>query len=69
MLEDLALPYAVALNEFPDAPVYGLTQLREAMDLSPDTPLVSCDARDRAGSKEALIQLVQYLLTLSPEPA
>jgi uncharacterized protein len=68
-LEDLALPYAVALNEFPGAPVYGLSQLREAMDLSPDTPLVSCDARDRASSKEALVQLVQYLLTLSPEPA
>lgn len=69
LLEDLALPYAVALNEFPETPAYGLSRLREAMDLSPDTPLVSCDARERDSSKEALIQLVQYLLTLSPEPA
>jgi signal recognition particle receptor subunit beta len=68
LLEDLDLPYAVALNRFPGSPSYGIARLREAMDLSPDTPLVVCDARERDSSKEALVHLVQYLLTLSPEP-
>lgn len=67
-LEDLGLPYAVAVNEFADAPSYASEQLRDAMDLAPDTPLVLCDARDRNSSKQALIQLVEYLLARHPEP-
>ena len=68
MLEDLALPYAVAVNRFDGAPIYQARQLREAMDLAPRTPLVVCDARDRASARTALINLTEYLLTL-PETA
>ena len=35
--------------------------MREALDLLPETPLVTCDARDRISSTHALIALVQYL--------
>lgn len=68
-LEELGLPYAIAVNTFPQAPAYSVEQLRGAMDLSPDTPLVFCDARDRTSSRDALICLVEYLLTRDPEPA
>jgi uncharacterized protein len=68
-LEELGLAYAIAVNTFPDAPPYSVEQLREAMDLSPQTPLVFCDARDRASSRDALICLVEYLLDRHPEPA
>ncbi|MEU1906541.1 GTP-binding protein [Streptomyces hygroscopicus] len=68
-LEELDLPYAIAVNTFPDAPAYNLEQLREAMDLPERTPLVMCDARQRHSSRDALICLVEYLLTLHPEPA
>ncbi|MEU6082588.1 ATP/GTP-binding protein [Streptomyces sp. NPDC047108] len=69
LLEDLSVPYAIAINDFDEAPDHGTEQLRDAMDLAADTPLVICDARDRDSSKEALIRLVEYLLTLEPEPA
>ncbi|MFF4548433.1 ATP/GTP-binding protein [Streptomyces sp. NPDC001435] len=63
VLEELGLPYAVALNQFDDAPSYDLDEIREALDLLPETPLVRCDARDRISSTHALIALVEYLLT------
>ncbi|MFE9647761.1 ATP/GTP-binding protein [Streptomyces sp. NPDC006365] len=62
VLEELDLPYAVALNEFDDAPEHDLAEIREALDLLPETPLVRCDARDRISSTRALIALVEYLL-------
>jgi signal recognition particle receptor subunit beta len=66
VLEELGLPYAVALNDFEDAPRHDLDEVREALDLLPETPLVRCDARDRVSSTQALIALVEYLLTLPP---
>ncbi|MFI1167010.1 GTP-binding protein [Streptomyces sp. NPDC020801] len=64
VLEELGLPYAVALNEFDDAPAFELAEVRDALDLLPETPLVRCDARDRISSTRALISLVEYLMTL-----
>ncbi|MGW0826052.1 GTP-binding protein [Streptomyces sp. NPDC002845] len=62
VLEELGLPYAVAVNDFDDAPAHGLDEVREALDLLPGTPLVRCDARDRVSSTRALIALVEYLI-------
>lgn len=62
VLEDLGLPYAVAVNHFEGAPVFELDEVREALDLLPETPLVRCDARDRESSTRALIALVEYLI-------
>jgi len=61
LLEELGLPYAVAVNHFDGAPLVDETALREALDLLPETPLITCDARDRRSSMEALICLVEYL--------
>ncbi|MFD8816135.1 ATP/GTP-binding protein [Streptomyces sp. NPDC059627] len=69
IVEELGLPYAVAVNTFDGAPVPTDERLREVMTLAADTPLVRCDARDRAGARDALIALVRHLLTLTPEPA
>ncbi len=62
MLEEYDLRYAVAINHFEGAPTYSEDELREAMDLLPETPLVTCDARDVTSSTQALIALVQYLV-------
>ncbi|MFJ2478365.1 GTP-binding protein [Streptomyces sp. NPDC087659] len=62
-LEEQGIPYAVAINRFAQAPVHGLEELRAALDLLPETPLVTCDARDRRSSTQALISLVEYLQT------
>ncbi|GAA1900876.1 ATP/GTP-binding protein [Streptomyces sodiiphilus] len=63
LLEESNVPYAVAVNEFDGAPPHPMEEIREALDLAPDTPLVTCDARDRRSATEALITLVQYLHT------
>jgi uncharacterized protein len=62
LLEEKGLRYAVAINQFDGAPSFREEELREALDLLPTTPLVTCDARDRISSTHALIALVRYLL-------
>ncbi|ACU98318.1 GTP-binding protein [Saccharomonospora viridis] len=56
------VPFAVAVNQFPGAPHYDTEQLREALDLLPETPIVYCDARDRGSSLQTLIRLVEYAI-------
>lgn len=62
-LEEQGLRYAVAVNHFDDAVAFPENELREALDLTPETPLVRCDARDQRSSTQALISLVEFLLT------
>jgi uncharacterized protein len=62
LLEERGLPYAVAINRFDDAPEFPEEELREALDLLPTTPLISCDARERDSSTQALISLVEHLI-------
>ncbi|MFF5302958.1 ATP/GTP-binding protein [Streptomyces sp. NPDC013161] len=67
LVEESGLPYAVALNTFPDAPQHHTEQqLRAALDLAPGTPLVTCDARDADSSLDALLALVQHLIDRDP---
>lgn len=63
LLEEYGMPYAVAVNQFDAAPHFPEEEVREALDLLPDTPLVTCDARDAASSTRALIALVEHLQT------
>ncbi|SEG92061.1 Signal recognition particle receptor subunit beta, a GTPase [Thermomonospora echinospora] len=69
LLETHGLTYAVAVNQFDSAPVYPLQEVREALDLLPSTPLVTCDARDPISATRALIALVDHLLTPGQEYA
>jgi uncharacterized protein len=52
----------VAVNVFPDGRRHTTEELREALDLLPETPVVFCDARDRRSSVDALIALTAYAL-------
>lgn len=54
------IPFAVAVNHFPDSARHSAEALRQALDLQPQTPIVDCDARDRLSSVQALITLVEY---------
>ncbi|MFF3289168.1 ATP/GTP-binding protein [Streptomyces sp. NPDC003023] len=68
LVEESGVPYAVALNTFPDSRRYTEEQLRRSLDLEPDTPLVTCDARDTNSSVDALLALVQHLIDrMTPE--
>ena len=57
-------PFVVAVNCFEDemAHEYGKDEVREALDLDPNVPLVLCDARERESSKRVLIGLVEHVL-------
>jgi signal recognition particle receptor subunit beta len=56
------MPFAVAVNVFPDAPSPTEEELRGALDLLPETPIVYCDARSKDSSANALITLVQHAI-------
>jgi signal recognition particle receptor subunit beta len=59
--ETRELPFVVAVNCFDDAPRYDLAEIRLALDLDDDVPLVLCDARDQSSVKETLIRLVESI--------
>jgi uncharacterized protein len=63
-LEHHRTPFIVARNTFP-GPEHALDEVRDALDLPRDVPLIECDARDRESSKRALITLVDHLYALT----
>ncbi|MFI5756196.1 GTP-binding protein [Streptomyces sp. NPDC051569] len=67
-LEHHGTPFIVACNDF-GGPVHTEEQIREALDLAPDVPMVECDARDRSSSKYVLITLVEHLHAMATKSA
>ena len=55
------LPFVVAINCFDGAPRYEAEEVRAALDLASDVPVVLCDARDLASVKQVLITLVRAI--------
>ncbi|MCM2576351.1 GTP-binding protein [Streptomyces meridianus] len=67
--EDRHVPFVVAVNEFDDAPHrYSCQEVRQALELPEETPVLLCDARDTRSASTALITLVSYALTSSRHP-
>ncbi len=62
---DSDVPFVVALNLFDGQLPYELDEIRDALALSPETPLVTCDARDPYSTVDALRALVTYTMRLS----
>ena len=62
--ESRRVPYLVAVNCFDGAPRYEEAEIREALGIAPETPLVMCDARKRESVKQTLITLVEYVVAL-----
>src|SRR5215813_6851217 len=56
------VPFAVAVNCFEGARRYHPEDVRSALDLDPDVPVVLCDARQRSSAKEVLIALIEHAL-------
>ncbi|QIS11644.1 GTP-binding protein [Nocardia arthritidis] len=61
VLEERGVPYSVAVNQFEGAKQFPLDEVRDALDLTPDTPLTMLDARDRGTCLRSLITLVEFL--------
>ncbi|AZS88276.1 GTP-binding protein [Streptomyces griseoviridis] len=64
-LEERGVPFVVAVNSFPDAPRYPVEDLRRALDLAEEIPIVECDARRRASSRDVLLTLTRFLHSLA----
>jgi signal recognition particle receptor subunit beta len=62
LVEKYGLEYAIAVNSFDPGSRFAKEEIREALDLLPDTPVEYCDARDQRSSAHALIALVRHLL-------
>ncbi|MER7834986.1 ATP/GTP-binding protein [Streptomyces sp. NPDC096040] len=60
-MERQNVPFVIALNVFPDSKEHPVEEIRDALDISPHTPIVACDARDRASSRDVLIALISHL--------
>ncbi|GGT24819.1 GTP-binding protein [Streptomyces chromofuscus] len=67
-LEKRGTPFIVACNDF-GGPAFTTQQIREALDLDPHVPLVTCDARSRESSKLVLITLVEHIQALYADPS
>ncbi|WP_345494979.1 GTP-binding protein [Nocardia callitridis] len=61
--ERRGLPFLVGVNCFDGAPDYTEDEVRDALDLESHTPVMLCDARDRASCKAVLLALVEHLIT------
>jgi signal recognition particle receptor subunit beta len=67
-LEERGVPFVVAVNTFPGAPDPPLPELRTALDLPAEVPIVACDARRRDSSRDVLLTLTRYLHSLADTP-
>jgi signal recognition particle receptor subunit beta len=63
--ENRGLPFIIGVNCFEDGYDYTASEIREALDLNPVTPVVLCDARRRESAKAALTSLIKYLISVN----
>lgn len=57
------LPYCVAINKFDGELAHDPDEIREALSVPANVPVVVCDARDRNTTKAALIELVKHAIS------
>jgi signal recognition particle receptor subunit beta len=58
-----SVPFIIAVNCFDGAPRFEPADIRIALTLSPEVPIVLCDARQAASVKTVLITLVRHVMT------
>jgi signal recognition particle receptor subunit beta len=56
------IPFIIAVNCFDGADVYGVQEVRQALDIDAHVPIQFCDARDRDSGKQVLVRLLEYLM-------
>jgi signal recognition particle receptor subunit beta len=63
--ESRGVPFIVAHNVFGAEYRHTSDQIREALSLRAEVPIVACDARDRESTKATLISLVEHVLRMT----
>ncbi|MCX5202849.1 ATP/GTP-binding protein [Streptomyces sp. NBC_00237] len=64
--EQRGIGFVVAVNEFDGAFRYEPEEVRGALDLNPEIPIVICDARLASSGIATLVTLVKHLLSHAP---
>ena len=62
--ESAGLPFIVAINGFDGDFPHAITDVQEALSISPRVPIVQCDARGRGSTKATLIALVEHAMEM-----
>jgi signal recognition particle receptor subunit beta len=61
-------PFVVALNCFEDARPFTVGEVRQALNLEPEVPIVLTDARRRESGRDVLITLVEHAMRRGVAP-
>ncbi|WP_410623768.1 GTP-binding protein [Amycolatopsis sp. cmx-8-4] len=59
------LPFVVGVNCFDGGYRYGTEEVRQALDVGMDVPLLLCDARERESTKQVLTSLMEHVMARS----
>jgi signal recognition particle receptor subunit beta len=62
--ETAGLPFIVGINGFNGRYSHSPSDVQEALSVSPNVPVIECDARDRASTKRTLITLVEHAMAM-----
>jgi signal recognition particle receptor subunit beta len=60
--EDRGLPFVIGINGFEGHFPHRSREVREALALSNEVPVIACDARDRESTKATLVNLVEHAM-------
>jgi signal recognition particle receptor subunit beta len=66
--ESAGLPFIVAVNGFHGDFPHEITDVQEALSVSPHVPVIRCDARQRPSTKDTLTALVEHALAMKLSP-
>jgi len=60
--EAKGIPFIVAVNEFEGGQRYPIPEVREALAIPPEIPIITVDARERDSAKAALVRITEFAL-------
>ncbi len=60
--EAKGIPFIVCVNEFEGTQRYPMSEIREALALREEVPIMAVDARDRDSAKTALVKVTEFAL-------
>jgi signal recognition particle receptor subunit beta len=62
--ETAKLPFVIGINGFHGEFPHTVSDVQEALSISPSIPVIECDARERESTKSTLITLVEHAMTM-----
>ncbi|MTD59460.1 GTP-binding protein [Amycolatopsis pithecellobii] len=60
--ESRRLPFLIAINRFDNVQRHSTEDVRQALALGPDIPVIACDARSAESTKQALIAATEHAM-------